>query len=184
MLQARCEDSVLAVIDFQPSFMKAIPGVESALARAIFLVRAAALLEVPILVTEQYATRMGGSHPDLLAALPAGTKTFDKMAFSAFGSEEFLAELEATNRPQVILVGMETHICVNQTAHDLIESGYEVLLAADAISGRGQDAHDSAMRRMVQAGAVEAHTESIVYEWMETAEHPQFKAVLGLVKEG
>jgi nicotinamidase-related amidase len=104
------------------------------------------------------------------------------MAFSCMGSDEVVNGLEKLGRTQVILCGIESHICVNQTAHDLLEEDYSVVLAHDAISARTLAMHEGAMARMKELGALSAHTESILYEWMETAEHPQFKAALSLVK--
>lgn len=172
--------SALVVIDVQPSFLGPIVGAEQVVARTRFLVESAHLLGVPVLATEQYATRMGPTEESIAALLGHGA--IDKMSFSCVGSPEFVAAWERTGRTQAVLCGIETPICVNQTAHHLLERGAEVVLAADAIGGRSEDAHRSALDRMARRGAILGHSESIVYEWMGSAEHPQFREVLRLVK--
>jgi nicotinamidase-related amidase len=170
------------LIDFQPSFMNSMAQTPGVLRRAEFLTSVAARLRVPTLITEQYPSRMGGTFASLIESAGDEARGFGKMTFSATEVTDFMLALDATGRHQVILAGCETHICVNQTAHGLIERGYQVVLATDAICGRGEEASASALRRMVRAGAIESHTESIVYEWLQTAEHPQFREILQLVK--
>lgn len=175
-------ESVLVVVDLQPTFMTGIVERERVLARSKFLISCAALLCVPILATTQNATRMGGMDPSLVDVLASAEPFIDKMAFSCAGSEHFLRRLERTDRTQVVVCGIESHICVCQTAVDLFALEYEVFLAADAISARSQDAHEIAMRRVSDNGGWITHSESCVYEWMRSADHPQFREVLGLVK--
>ncbi|MBX7136175.1 MAG: isochorismatase family protein [Fimbriimonadaceae bacterium] len=176
-------ESVLVVIDLQPSFMTGVVDRERVLARSKFLIASASALGVPIIATTQYATRMGGVDPSLVEVLAPAEPFIDKMSFSCAGSDHFLRSLERTDRTQVVLCGIESHICVCQTAIDLLGLEYEVYLAADAISARTQEAHDIAMRRISDSAGWITHSESCVYEWMRTAEHPQFRQVLGLVKE-
>lgn len=175
-------ESVLVVVDLQPTFMTGIVERERVLARSKFLISCATLLGVPILATTQNATRMGGVDPSLVEALAPAEPLIDKMAFSCAGSEHFLQRLELTDRTQVLICGIESHICVCQTAVDLLGLEYEVFLAADAISARSQDAHDIAMRRVSDGGGWITHSESCVYEWMRSADHPNFRDVLGFVK--
>jgi len=175
---ARVDDSVLVHIDWQPKFMAPIPHVEDPFRRAIFLHRCAGLLGVPILATEQVPEKMGGTHPDLLPLGPV--ETFAKTAFSAFGCAEFVSRLEGLGRRQLILTGIEEHICVLQSALHARERGYDVFLVEDAIRGR---LLTSAFTRMTRAGVVLSHSESIVYEWMADAAHPQFREILDVVKE-
>jgi nicotinamidase-related amidase len=174
--------SVLVVVDIQPSFLDPIAGKERVLRRSEFLLKIANLLEIPSLATEQYPSRMGGTHESLLPHLVQEC-VLGKMSFSCAGCSEFVDALDNLQRDQVVLVGIETHICVNQTAHHLLRRGYEVFLAADATGSRSDDAHKVGLKRMRQAGAVISHTESIVYEWMGSAEHPQFRDALKVVKE-
>lgn len=174
------QSSVVALIDVQPSFLSGIFEADRVLDRSEFILKVAKLLDVPILATEQYPSRMGGTHEKLVPLL-AG-KAVDKMAFSSGRCRPFMDALEATGRRQVILVGIETHICVSQTAHDLLAKGFEVIVGADAVSARSLDRHKIGLKRIRDAGAVTAHTESVAYEWMETAESPAFRKVLEIVK--
>lgn len=181
---ASLNDSILVVVDIQPSFLNAIHRKDTVLHRAKFLVEAATVLGVPIVATEQYPERMKGTEESLAELLAvARAPVFGKMSFSCSGCSSFVEELQRSGKEQVVLVGIETHICVNQTAHHLLGSGKTVFLAADAISARTEEMHSIAMRRMVHAGAIPTHTESLVYEWMNTAEHPRFRDVLSIVKK-
>lgn len=173
-------ESVLLVVDMQPAFLAPIHRGQEVLDRCRFMVQAARLLDVPIFATEQYPSRMGGTEESLAALLPS--PALPKMAFSCLGSEGLVDELERLKRTQVLVCGIETHICVNQTAHDLADEDYDVFLVADAISARTQAMHEAAMARMKELGATLVHSESALYEWMQSAEHPSFKQALALVK--
>lgn len=179
---AECESSVLAVVDVQPAFMKAIWQAERVLARTQLLLKIANALQVPALATEQNPTRMGGTDESVLSAL--FTPPMAKMAFSCAGCESFLEALQQGARKQVVLVGIETHICISQTALQLAESGFSVFVCEDAVSANSEEKHRIGLERLRCAGIAIAHTESIAYEWMRSAEHPAFREVLNIVKEG
>lgn len=172
-------NSVLVVVDLQPTFLRPIASGERVVARTRFLAECARLLDVPIIATVQNAERMGRTESSVIDLLG---EPIDKMSFSCCANEHFQDRLRALNRTQAILAGIETHICINQTAHHLLESGTDVFLAADAIGARLEDAHEIGLSRMVEAGAVLAHSESIVYEWLGSADDPQFREVLQIVK--
>jgi len=173
--------SVLVLIDIQPSLTKTIFEIDRVLSRIAFLAKVANLFEIPILTTEQNPTRMGSTVPEL-ALLISETLTFSKMDFSAAKSDEFCRALNSTGRSQAVLTGLETHICVSQTAQDLSERGLEVVVCPDAVSSRSLEAHKLGMERIRDAGIVPAHTESVAYEWLGSASHPAFKQFLGIVK--
>lgn len=174
------QDSALVLIDIQPSLTKTIFEMERVLARITFLAKVANLLKVPVLATEQNPSRMGSTVPELGELL--GNEPISKMEFSALGSEAFVSSLESTGRRQIVLVGLETHICVSRTAHDLLESGYEAVVCPDAVSSRSLEAHKLGMERMRDAGVVPAHTESVAYEWIGSADHAAFREFLTIVK--
>jgi len=179
---ARLEDSVVVVVDMQPTFLDGCWHSHEVLERAKFLVECANLLGVPVVATEQYPERMGGTEPSL-AALIAKQPT-DKMSFSCCGTEPFNAALKALGKRQAVIVGIETHICVSQTAHHLVEQAQnEVIVCVDAVTARTEDRHRIGMERIRALGVTPAHTESIVYEWLGSASHPQFKDALRLVKK-
>lgn len=171
--------SALIVVDVQPSFLAGIFEAERVVAKATFMARAAEALGVPVLATEQNPDRMGGTHPELAPHVGA---PFPKMEFSCVGCEDLISALEFTGRRQAVLVGIETHICVGQTAQDLLALGYEVAVCPDGVSAGSLEAHKLGMERMRDAGVVPVHTEAVAYEWMGTADHFAFRQVLGLVK--
>lgn len=173
-------ESLLLVVDMQPTFMTTIHRVQAVQDRVLFLVKAAQLLGVPILHTEQYPDRMGGT--ELMIQEAIGRPGIGKLSFSCMGEPAFVDALEREGRTQVIVCGIETHICISQTAHDLMEEDVEVILASDAISARTLNMHQIGMSRLKELGCTTAHSESILYEWMENSSHPQFKAALNLVK--
>lgn len=173
-------DSFVTVIDVQPTFLAGIWQRDQIVERTKFLIQCANLLGVPVLATEQYPERMGGTEPGVQELL--GEPPYSKMAFSCCGSEAYLEKAESLSRTQAVLVGIETHICVTQTALDLLENGYEVFLAVDAVSCRMEDAHKIGIKRLRDAGVEVCHTESVVYEWMQGADHEKFRDVLKIVK--
>jgi len=180
---ADAADSVLVVVDYQPVLLDIMEGSELIIDRACFLIEAAAALNVPILATEQNPRRMGGSHPSIAHALnEAGVEPVAKMSFSCCGNLAFMDALKDTWRKNVVLIGIESHICLAQTALQLRELDYDVIACVDAMASRTKDRHQLGLERIQQAGGALAHSESIVYEWMETCEHEAFKTVLGIVK--
>lgn len=173
----------LVVVDLQEPFLNAVHERARLLNNVLLLVRAARLLEVPVLATVQYQARLGGVVDALAEALGGHANPVDKRCFSCAGSEPFVQTLARTGRQQVLLCGVETHICVSQTAHDLLASGYQVHVAADAVGSRTLEKHKLGMERIRDAGARPCAAEAAVYEWLATADDPAFKEILPLVKE-
>lgn len=181
MPQLHCpaDDVLLVVVDIQPNFMAAIHEADRVTRRSRFLLEVARLLDVPTLATEQYPTRMGNLDPSLRSLVPS---PFPKMAFSCWGAPGFQDAMESAGKSCVVLVGIETHICVTLTALDLLNNGYHVFVCPDALSARSQEMHKLGMERMRDSGVVPSHTETLAYEWMGAAEHPRFKEILEQVK--
>ncbi len=177
---ARSEDCVLVVVDIQDKFLDPIWQKQRVVDRAKFMIECAKLLSVPIIVSEQVPERMGHTVSNLISKSEADF--FTKSTFSCWSEAAFRRLINKHKRAQCVLVGIESHICVNQTAHDLMDEDIDVILAADAVSARTEGMHLSALKRMADEGAAIAHSESIVYEWMQDAKHPQFRSVLELVK--
>lgn len=177
---ARRDDSFLVIVDMQPTFLAPIHRSAEVLRRVRFLAEAARLLDVPVLYSEQYPERMGGTDEGLAAVIDKDA--FAKKAFSCMGSEGFVSAAVGLGRRQAILCGIETHICVNQTAHHLVDDDFQVILAADAASARTAEMDRIGEARMRDLGCAIAHSESVLYEWMQTADHPAFKEALELVK--
>jgi Amidases related to nicotinamidase len=180
----RRDDSVLVVVDAQESLLPILHGSDALLANLLLLCRSAAILGVPVLATTQYAARLGPTVAPIAEALAeAGSpEPFDKLSFSCAGSEAFVAALAATGRRQVVLCGAETHICVSQTAHDLKHAGYAVHVVADAVSSRTLERHKLGMERIRDGGILPCAAEAAVYEWMQVAGTPEFKAILKMVR--
>lgn len=173
--------SVLLVVDVQPKFMAAIPDAARISPRIEFICRVANLLSVPTIGTSQNPEKMGEFSPELETLLSQPSQS--KMTFSCSGCQIFNDYFEATTPSQVIVVGVETHICVSQTVHDLLDLGHEVIVCADAVASRTPDRHEIGLKRISEAGAVVAHTESVAYEWLRSAGHENFRDALKIVKE-
>lgn len=161
--------------------MKSIHEADRVLGRALFLGKVASLLGVPVIATEQNPSRLGALSPEFEPVLSSAP--IAKMSFASTGSLEFQRALARTHRRQIVLVGVETHICVSLTANQLLEDGYQVVVCPDAVSSRTIERHKLGMERIRDAGAVPAHTESVAYDWLGSAEHPRFKEALKIVKE-
>jgi nicotinamidase-related amidase len=178
--------TILAVVDMQQPFLNAIHGRDALVANVRLLCRAAFVLGVPIVVTEQNRARMGGTIAAITEAIGLEAMIappLDKMCFSAFGAEGFRQALAARpERRDVLVCGLETHICVSQTAYDLLNAGYRVHVAADAVSSRTLERHKLGMERIRDGGALPCCAEAAVYEWMATAAAAEFKEILALVR--
>jgi len=172
--------SLLGVIDVQERLLAVMPAAETVVSRCARLARAATILGVRTTLTEQYPRGLGGTPADLAAALPPAAA---KMSFSCCGCAEF----EAALRPEieaVLLAGLETHVCVAQTALDLLGRGLAVFVAVDAVGARHAIDHETALRRLEAAGAILTTTEAAIFEWCGSAEHPRFQDVRRLVLSG
>jgi len=169
--------AALLVVDIQEAFRGVIPEADAIIARAQILARAATLLGLPIIVSEQYPKGLGKTVAELADVL-TGATMLEKTAFSAAHAEGFAL----AGRDQVIVCGTETHICVAQSVLDLLAADAEVWLACDALGSRSADDRALAIQRLALAGAVPSSTESICFELMKDAKNPHFKEIQGLIK--
>ncbi len=177
--------SQLVVVDVQHQLCEAMPAdrLEQVLNHTTLLVRAAGLLEIPLLLTEQYPQGLGPTHARLSAVLPTATRPLIKTTFSCAALPAFLETVsQHPDRRQLILVGMETHVCVLQTALDLFALDFEVFVVEDAVSSRAHANRVNALRRLEQAGVKITSAESLVFEWLSDAQHPQFKTLLACLR--
>lgn len=174
----------LVVVDIQARLAAVMDPAdrERVVRQSAVLLRAAEMLDVPVVATEQYPKGLGPTESAVAQALPAGAPILEKTCFACSGAHGFLDTLKANDRGQVVLAGMETHICVTQTALDLLDRGYGVFVAADACCTRNPENHHNALDRLRQAGAVVTNAESVVFEWLRDAGHEHFKAISSLVK--
>ncbi len=174
--------AALAVIDVQEAFRAHIPDFAELAARCALVVRAAQLLGIPVVVTEQYPKGLGRTAAEVTAALPEGFETVEKTAFSSCGAQQFVARLEAAGARQILLCGIEAHVCVNQTAHDLLARGYQVHVLTDCVSSRTAQNRQVGLDKMLRSGALPSSTELALFELMRDARHEQFKAIQKLIK--
>src|SRR4051812_13594450 len=171
----------LVVVDVQERLLPAIFERERVVQNTIRLISGAQVLHVPLFVTEQYRKGLGGTLPEVSAAVKEFAP-MEKLAFSACGAAGFTKALKASKVSHAILCGIETHVCVLQTCLDLLASGTKVFVAADAVSSRTLENHCFGLERMRNAGAIIASTEMLLFELLEKAGTTEFKEILSLVK--
>jgi len=178
------EHSVLIVVDIQTKLADAMPPSEAKLmlTNTTALFEASALLTVPVFVTEQYPKGLGFTDASLVNKLPVNAQRFEKTGFSCCLAEGFSEALAATGRKQLILVGLETHVCILQSALALQSLGYQVYVIEDAVCSRKIDHKFYALQRMQQQGITLINYESVLFEWLKDASNPNFKAVSGLLR--
>lgn len=198
------EESQLVLVDYQERLMPAMAGVQEVVANASRLAQAARMLKVPVFVTEQNAPKLGPTVTELRTALGDYARVFPKMMFSAV--EEGLGEwlqppqkpvqgnarslpkhlqkpaVQGPERASVVLAGCEAHVCLLQTALDLLEDEMDVWVVVDACGSRTERNRDAAFDRLAGAGVELVTTEMVLFEWLRGAEHPSFKAIQALIK--
>ena len=200
------DDSQLVLVDYQVRLMPAIHEGAAVLANAVRLAQLAQLMHVPLMATAQNPAKLGGQAPELQAVLvAAGAKQLDKMHFSAVadGLADWLrppvrkpsgnarslprhlqkpqAEQEE-GRSAIVLAGCEAHVCLMQTALELLQEEFEVWVVTDACGSRSERNRDAAFDRLAGAGAELVTTEMVVFEWLRSSEHPAFKLAQALIK--
>lgn len=175
--------SVLVVIDIQTKLTGVMPvKVLARLQRYTgVLIKAAKVLKIPVLVTEQYPKGLGNLEQDIAVLLADDARRYEKTAFSVTGAADFVEDLSRSGRTQIILVGMEAHVCVLQTAMDLRALGYQIFVVADAVCSRHRESYETALNRMRQAGVIIVNAESVLFEWLRDAKHAQFKTLQPLL---
>jgi nicotinamidase-related amidase len=173
--------TALVVIDMQAPFVNSVFDSPITKAKVINLVNGCNLLKAPIIGTTQYAMRMGDIIPELRHLLPA-SPAHDKMDFDCCSSEPFLAAVAATGAGQILLCGVEAHICVCQTALGLLVRGYQVHVATDAVSSRSELDYKIGIDKMTTAGVINSSVEMALYELLKAAGSPVFKEVLAIIK--
>jgi nicotinamidase-related amidase len=175
------QDTLLLVIDVQDAFLKTIWERERVVENTVTLIEAAKALNVPVLATVQNCARMGGCNKEVADTLES-LEAIDKMTFSCLGEESFLRSLKEMNRSQILICGVETHICVNQTAHGLLSLDLGVHIARDAVSSRKESNWQVGIEKMRDSGCVITSTETAIFEMVRDASTPEFKKILPLVK--
>jgi nicotinamidase-related amidase len=174
------DDTALLVVDMQERLVRLIPGHEQLVWNIGRLIEGAKILGLPVLATEQYPRGLGPTSPALAAMLgdiPA------KLAFSCGECGALFEELGRKGIHRILVCGIEAHVCVQQTVHDLLAAGFRVYLAVDAIGARGKVDCEIAVRRMDSAGATLTTVEAALFEWCDVAGTPEFKQLSALIKQ-
>jgi nicotinamidase-related amidase len=173
--------TALVVVDVQEAFRPAVVDFDRVAREIGVLVQGGRMLGLPVLVTEQYPKGLGRTVPEVLRHLD-GVEPIEKVCFSAADSEPFSAGLRESGRDQVLLCGIESHVCVSQTADDLLAGGSEVHVARDAVSSRTTENRELGLHKMERAGAVVTSVETALFELLRAAGTPEFKEIQKLVK--
>lgn len=189
-LKLKKEDAVFVGIDFQERIMPAMKNQDELEACAVKLIKGCRMMNVPILMTQQYTKGLGATTAPIIEAItmplddiPAAEfLPVEKTSFSAMGEPTFVQRLKELGRKTVIIGGIESHVCVQQTVLDLLAEGYHVFLVNDCISSRSNTDKKYAQRRMSDAGAIGTTYESVVFELCGGAKEPGFKQISKLVK--
>jgi len=171
----------LVVIDVQGKLAQLMHDKEALFKNIQILIKAAKILDIPILWCQQCPDSLGPTVPEI-SQLLAGIESVNKAAFSCCGQEQFNIRLNELDRNQVLLCGIETHVCIYQTAINLFRKGFSVDVIADAVSSRTLENKKIALQRMAAEGVNISCTEMALFELLKTAEHPQFKNIAKLIK--
>ncbi len=175
-------DSIILVIDIQTKLLQSVFNPSQVLKKSAIMAKAASILNIPAIVTEQYPVGLGSTIDELMQVLPNDTRYFEKNTFSALDNLEIAELLRVARKKQVILFGIETHICVSQTAIALTELGYDVYLISDACSSRQEVEYISGLERMKEHGVHILTAEITLFEWLRSSKHPKFKEIQNLIK--
>lgn len=176
------EDSILVIIDVQEKLVGASKYGNEVASNITKLAKAADILNIPIVVTEQYPKGLGATVDNLKISLSQNTFITEKASFSAMQEANFVQQIKSLNRKQIVIGGIETHICVLQTAAELIKDGYEVYVIKDACASREKEEYKAGLDLLKQYGAKISCVEITLFEWLKTSKHPHFKSVQALIK--
>lgn len=176
------DSATLLVVDMQEKFAQAIPTFGKLLQRIQVLLKASEILKIPMVVSEQYPKGLGHTSEALRQSFTPEVAIFEKTSFGCGDNEAIMGHLENLGRQQIMLCGIEAHVCVNQTAHQLMQAGYEVHLIQDAIDSRQPSDREAAIAKMQQSGVIPVSVEMALFELLQEASHPDFKAIQALIK--
>lgn len=176
------EKTALVVVDLQEAFRSPINDFAQIASRISLAVRGFQILNLPIIVTEQYPKGLGKTAEEITLSLPPDFEYIEKTAFSSCGANLFFDKLKATGATQIVLCGLETHVCINQTAHDLLSENCQVHLLYDCVSSRFTSDKEIALRKMQSSGVLPSSVETALFELMRDAKNEHFKQIQELVK--
>lgn len=178
------DESLLLIVDVQEKLTAIMPDkVVNRLRRnAGMLLQTANMLGIPVIATEQYPRGLGKLEEALTSLLPQGSSLYEKTGFSCMAAEGLSSRMADSDRKQVILVGIEAHICVLQSALELKAQGYEIFVVGDAVCSRNRENYENSLQRLRHADINVVDTESVLFEWVRDSKHEHFKTVSGLVQ--
>ena len=171
--------NALLIIDVQEKIIRPIFNKDSIIKNIKKIIKAYQILEENIFISEQNPTNLGETIPELLPK--AGFKKIEKMSFSLANIKDFIKELKNKKITNLIVCGIETHICIQQTVLDCLQKGFEVILISDSMGSRNRVDHEIALQRMTQSGAILTTTESIIFELCKTADRKEFKEIRNII---
>ena len=175
------QDSVLIIVDVQERLIPKISGRRTVISNTVTLIKSVRILNIPIIITEQYPKGLGPTIPEI-KDLIVPWQPIEKICFSCFGNSSFSKKLKELKRDNLILCGIECHVCIMQTALDGLKSGYSVFFVKDAISSRTKNNKETGFERMAQAGAIPTSTEMVVFELLREAGTDKFKQIVSLIR--
>lgn len=175
------DNTVLIVIDIQDRMLRVMNNKERLLQNLVKLIRGVQVLDIPVILTEQYPGGLGPTLPEITELLP-DTQPIEKLCFNCCDEERFQQKLESLNRKQVLIAGIEAHICVYQTAMALLSQGYEVQVVVDCISSRELENKDVCLTKMSHVGISPTTTEMALFELLKVAKGEKFKQISNIVK--
>ena len=176
------KDCIFLMVDIQERLLNSVFNKDILAKKAEIVAEASTILDIPTIVTEQYPKGLGATVSNVKDKLSNETKYFEKTTFNALQDESLLAELKSLNRKQVLVAGIETHICVYQTVLALINAGFEVTLIKDCCGSRSEEEYLQALDVIKTLGANIKTTEMILFELLKGAKHPNFKEIQALIK--
>lgn len=178
------ENSALVLIDVQEKLMPAMTDQARLTARIQLMIKGCGLLNIPIVVTEQYPKGLGATVPDIELLLSNANVVgrAEKTMFSVRAGAEAFSGLAGQGITNLVIVGIETHVCVAQSALDLLANGFEVYVCTDAVGSRNSNDHETALRRMENSGVIPTTVEAVLFEWCENANHESFKTISKSIK--
>lgn len=181
---ARAHDSALVIVDVQERLAPAmLPDARREVLETVrILLAAAGELAVPVVATEQYPKGLGETVPEVSGHFPGNAVVVSKDSFSCCGERAFTEALAATGRSQVVIAGMEAHVCVVQTAVELLEAGYAPFVVADGVCSRRAAHHANALHRLRSLGVTVSNVESVLFEWLQRAGTDEFRKLSKLIR--
>ena len=175
-------NTLVIIIDIQEKLLNAVFNKEIVAKKSSILSKSLATLDIPTIVTEQYPQGLGETIPQIKDSLNDNTSFYIKTHFNALSDEKLIEELKQSKRKNIILAGIETHICVYQTAIALLQEGFDVTVISDCCGSRTMEEYHAGIMTMKEYGAHIKPTEMVLFELLKTARHPKFKEIQALIK--